>query len=137
MYRWTLLLCALTTLVYLTLDHFNKLPPAGAFEISRWWDVVGLVLFAPLTVQVFRAMCSTDYDTGHLIVSFFLGWLAEVMYFFWKGCLAGFIAMLVGFIIVLGIYYFLLALKHIGDYVLERFGWWLAGEAHQEHSDNR
>ncbi len=132
-YRWTILLCALTSLIYLTLAHFNKLPLVGAFGISRWWDVAGLILFVPLTFQMLKAMNSTDPGRDHFGLSLFLGWLAGTVFFFWKGCLAGFIAAPAGFIGALVVYYFLRALSFILEHIVNRFGWWLAGEARSDH----
>jgi len=114
------------------LDHFDILPLVGTFGVSRWWDIAGLLVLVPITIQVFRAMCSTDLDVSLLITAFFLGWLAGVICFFWKGCLSGFIAIPIGFLATFGIYYLFIGLGRVLEYFFEKCGWWFLGEKHSE-----
>lgn len=126
-YRWSMIVCTVTALVYFVLAHFGKLPLAGAFGISRWWDVVGVVVFVPLTVQVIDQMGSTDTGNGQFIGGLVVGWLAGIILLYTNGCLAGFIAVPAGFLSVLAVFYFFKLLGGILGYMGDKIGWWLVG----------
>ncbi|MDO8619801.1 MAG: hypothetical protein Q7R64_00435 [bacterium] len=134
-YRWSILACTLSALIYGVLAHFGKLPLVGAFGLSRWWDVVGVVVFVPITIQALRALCSTSPDKGEFVGGFVIGWLAGIGFLFWKGCIAGFIALPVGFLTVLVVYYLVQILGGVLDFLADHFGWWFVGEPHprQKH----
>ena len=126
-YRWSIFACAVTAIVYWLLGLYHVLPAVGAFGISRWWDVAALLLFGPLTAGALIASDRySDYD--HICFGVFIGWLAGIIVLFWKGCLAGFLAVPAGFVGALGVYYFFCGLHYVGCYAIDHFGWWFAGE---------
>ena len=133
-YRWTILACAVTAIVYWLLGLYNIPPPVGAFGISRWWDVAALLLFGPLTVCALMAQARYSHE-DHICISVFIGWLAGIIFLFWKGCLTGFLAVPIGMGSALSIYYLFQGLNHILSAIVDHFGWWIAGEPCPDRRD--
>ena len=130
MLRWSVVLCVLSASVYYFLGH--RLPRGFLVE-SRWWDIIGIVVYTCGIVWLVTRPSESlpDFDTQWeetICIGVLLGIIGGIVALFWKGLVLG-ILITLGIAVGIAILSLLLfALKFLAEVFWCVTGDWLKGK---------